>query len=310
MRRAREDDYDGGAAAGRDPPPPASRRVRHRGGALQTADLRPLFEEARKRRSEATAAEASLKRVRPRVAIACAPPESHDTDQGDANLAGIMRTLEAFGMRSEDQKHFHNMFIEASLPHIYGGRMAWPQVAERVMERMKIGKIQSEVFVLTPRRWGKTTSVAMFVAAVMLNVPGITVAVYSVAKRASGGVMSKVCEYINMIEGAKERVIVRNQEQLFIAERAPQPGVSRATLVDDKRTSKFWSFPASADRGLPSFFLLLSLPALSLLLVQCLCVLLRPPAAGHDEHHEYQPREDAEQCPRQGHRRAQVKHTS
>lgn len=64
--------------------------------------------------------------------------------------------------------------------------------------------------------------------------------------------MSKVCEYINMIEGAKERVIVRNQEQLFIAERAPQPGVSRATLVDDKRTSKFWSFPASADRGLPS----------------------------------------------------------
>lgn len=249
MRRPREE-YDGGAAAGRDPvpQPPLQRARRDRGTAAQAAGLRPLFEEARKRRCEATAAEAHVKRVRPRVEIACAPPESHDADQGDANLAGIIRTLEAFGMRSEDQKLFHNMFIEASLPHIYGGPTAWPQVAERVMERMKIAKIQSEVFVLTPRRWGKTTSVAMFVAAVMLNVPGIKVAVYSTAKRTSGGVMAKVCEYIRMIEGAMDRVIVRNQEQLFIAERPPQPGVGRTTLVDDKRTSKFWSYPAGADR--------------------------------------------------------------
>lgn len=278
MRRAREE-YDGGAAAGRDPvPEPPSRRPR-RGGGLLAGGLRPLFEEVLKRRSEATAAEAHLRRVRPRVEIACAPPESHDTDQGDANLAGIMRTLEAFGMRSEDQKHFHNMFIEASLPHIYGGRTAWPQVAERVMERMKIGKIQSEVFVLTPRRWGKTTSVAMFVAAVMLNVPGITVAVYSVAKRASGGVMSKVCEYINMIEGAKERVIVRNQEQLFIADRAPQPGVSRATLVDDKRTSKFWSFPASADREFTTFEhppVAVAVVVALVVVLRCVCVHIAP----------------------------------
>lgn len=162
------------------------------------------------------------------------------------------------------------------------------------MERMKIAKIQSEVFVLTPRRWGKTTSVAMFVAAVMLNVPGIKVAVYSTAKRTSGGVMAKVCEYIRMIEGAMDRVIVRNQEQLFIAERPPQPGVGRTTLVDDKRTSKFWSYPAGADREL--------LP-LSLVCVSWLWSLPRPPlAARHAQQHERQPRKDAKECPRQRYR--------
>lgn len=244
MRRRREEFENDAVPLGRRAQPGLFRRD----NAHETANLRALFDAALQRRQDSVQAESQVKRVRRRVDIACAPPESHDTDQGDANYAGIMRTLDSFGMRSEDQKKFHNMFMGALLPHVYGGRLAWPQVAERVMARLKIDKIQSEVFVLTPRRWGKTTSVAMFVAAVMLNVPGITVSCYSVAKRASTGLMAKVCEYISMVEGGMDRVIVRNVEALFVSERPPQPGVGRATLVDDKRTSKFWSYPAGADR--------------------------------------------------------------
>lgn len=184
--------------------------------------------------------------MRRRVA-ATRPPESHDTDAGDQRLASLRATLGSFGMRSADQVEFHEMFIEASLPHIFG-KATWPMVAQRVLSRLGIARVRSEVLVLTPRRYGKTTSVAMFVAAMLLEVPGITIAVYSTGKRASDGVMAQVGKYISLLPNASAREISRNKEQLFISAHVPDGTKSRQALLDDATTSKFFSYPSSADR--------------------------------------------------------------
>jgi len=237
VRRPRENDVD-------EPPERQRRRI---GGDDEDHTLLTLFEATLAHRTDLeTRKRRSLTLVR-RSQAATRPPESRDTDVGDQRVAAIRRRLDSFGMRSADQKAFHEMFIEAALPHIYG-KSVWPMVAQRVLRRMRLERIRSEVLILTPRRWGKTTSVAMFVAAMALEVPGVTQAVYSTGKRASGGVMAQVGKYLSLSPDSAKRVVSRNQEQLFVSEHPPDGTKSRQVLLDDAGTSKFWSYPSSGDR--------------------------------------------------------------
>lgn len=84
---------------------------------------------------------------------------------GDKRLEAIRYTLNNLGYtRSQFQKLFHTHFIQACLPIIYG--TDWATHAERVMKEFGLERISPEVLVQTPRRFGKTVSVAMFVLAV------------------------------------------------------------------------------------------------------------------------------------------------
>lgn len=236
-RRAREEDEAG--------PPRQHRRVD--GDDDESHSLLPLFDVLSAHRREMQARERRALQLTRRRDASTRPPESRDTDVGDMRVAAIRRRLESFGMRSADQKAFHETFIEASLPHIYG-KAIWPMVAARVLLRMRLERVRSEVLILTPRRWGKTTSVAMFVAAFLLEVPGVRVAVYSTGKRASDGVMAQVGAYLSADPTTAQRIVSRNKEQLFVSEFIPDGSKNRHALSDDKGTSKFFSYPASADR--------------------------------------------------------------
>lgn len=56
---------------------------------------------------------------------------------------------------------------------IYGDE--WDLSCERVLRELGIDKVRPEVMVQTPRRFGKTVSVAMFVLSLLLNVPGVRI---------------------------------------------------------------------------------------------------------------------------------------
>jgi hypothetical protein len=60
------------------------------------------------------------------------------------------------------------------------------------MKEFGITRIRFEVMILTPRRFGKTVSVAMFVLSMMLCLPGVRVCVFSTGKRASSGLMQEI----------------------------------------------------------------------------------------------------------------------
>lgn len=85
---------------------------------------------------------------------------------GDMRLARIREVLNKMGMtRSHQQRLFHNAFIIACLPKIYGKR-DWAIHCERVLKEFGIDRIRYEVMIQTARRQGKSESIAMFVAAV------------------------------------------------------------------------------------------------------------------------------------------------
>lgn len=170
---------------------------------------------------------------------------------GDMRLEAIRKTLNSMGLRrSHFQKLFHDHFIRACLPIIY--QDDWELSSERVMRELGIEEIRPEFMVITPRRFGKTYSVAMFAAAMLLHVPGVKIAVFSTGRRASSGLMSEILRRMNHVPGAQKRILKQTEEELYISATELgedcKPGSNRAkTILNKDTTSVLKSYPAGTS---------------------------------------------------------------
>lgn len=118
--------------------------------------------------------------------------------------------------RSTDQRNFHRHMMNACLPKIFGAE--WDTSSESILQRLGLSeaKINSQVVISTPRRWGKTWSVSMFVAACLYCIPGFTVIIYSVADRQSKMMMETVVSMFDTLDMGRERRVVKNSEYFIV----------------------------------------------------------------------------------------------
>lgn len=167
-----------------------------------------------------------------------------DGDMRYKKIQDLLNNMTPGLVRSPDQITFHDHFGIAVLPHIYGAD--WEANCVRVMEELKLDKIAYEVLIMTPRRWGKTWSVAMFVLALALCVPGIRIAIFSTGGRASGNLIQTLKAFMKGIPGAEDRICKSAGEELFLAA-SPVGGVSSAAAKSAQAastTSKIYSYPS------------------------------------------------------------------
>lgn len=189
--------------------------------------------------------------LRTRIELAADYLRDVTATDGDKRLSGIRYTLNNLGIsRSEDQVRFHQAFTHACLQQIYNE--SWAEHSVRVMEQENIQKLNTEVLIMTPRRWGKTWSVAMYVAALLLNVPGIQIGCFSTGRRASGSLMEIVAKMITLVPGGYRRIIRRTQEHLYVSsvslgEDQSSNGAAARALCDAPDTARFISLPASVN---------------------------------------------------------------
>lgn len=119
---------------------------------------------------------------------------------GDVRLDNIRRYLDHVKGydRSEMQKQFHESFLQAVALHLYKDD---PEVdMDRIMSVNEWQNLKQQVLCLTPRRFGKTTAVAMFVAAYFLSVEKAQLCIFSTGKRASDGMLDKIHEFVKLID--------------------------------------------------------------------------------------------------------------
>jgi hypothetical protein len=211
---------------------------------LQMADW---FEEQDKLEEEE---EIQRKRIRTRYEISTDPTRDQRYNGGDERLRKLRSLFNSFGLApSVDQKCFLTWFTRACLPIIY--KDEFQSSYDRIMRENDIDKIDQEVLVMTPRRFGKTTIVSLFVASLLLSVPGIKIAVFSTGRRASGSLTKLVRSFLKFIPGAQERVVESNMERLSIAAK-PLPagcGIGSQVARDmaiDQTTSTLYSYPGDA----------------------------------------------------------------
>lgn len=183
--------------------------------------------------------------------ITCDPLRDHRQSSGDARMQKLLATLDGFGVdRSREQRAFHTWFIQAAIPHIY--REEWGAHSSAILKRYDMKRVQAEVMCLTPRRFGKTWSVAMYVAAMLLCVPGLTIAVFSRAIRQSSDMAKWVLKFIAKIPGGSARLVRQSKEIISVATAAASTGGKRTEKdrkirLSEADTSHLYSYPGSVD---------------------------------------------------------------
>lgn len=146
-----------------------------------------------------------------------ANPLSSDTTRrtGRERLA-LLR--QAFGLfhceRSDMQKQFHEDMIGACARLIFKNDLE-SELDDLLLE-LGVDELHSEFMAITPRRFGKTYSVAMFVVAMAWAVEGVEQAIFSTGRRASQKLLELVYRFICEIPGMKESIVKHNVETIWI----------------------------------------------------------------------------------------------
>ena len=122
-------------------------------------------------------------------------------------------------IRSAQQLDFHAAFMKASARVIY--RSSWATDRPAIMAAHGWETSNSEVLISTPRRFGKTFSIAIFCACLALA-QGLEIVVFSPARRASRKLLERIVEFINLA-GGHDKICEYNQ-----ARWAPAPAARRA----------------------------------------------------------------------------------
>jgi hypothetical protein len=112
-------------------------------------------------------------------------------------------------------------FITACAPKIFGSD--WEANKLEFYERYQVPVAAADrghilrVLGMTPRRFGKTTAVAIFVASLLLAVPGLKICVFSIQQRASSLLSALVREAITKtLKGDKYRIVHSNDQKMTI----------------------------------------------------------------------------------------------
>ena len=150
---------------------------------------------------------------------------------GAAQLSEMFRLLDSFGMqRSNVQRQLHLGMAGAILQRIF--HLESDAEIKVAMDVHRISSDKQQFMAITPRRFGKTTAVAMFVAAFALAIPGTTTAIFSTGRRASNLLLQQIKTLLLQIPGAKTKIVSSNVETLH--------------LSDNGLISKISSFPGKA----------------------------------------------------------------
>jgi hypothetical protein len=103
--------------------------------------------------------------------------------------------------RSYHQRLFHDDFLKACTRSFWKleppGQFARDH--QKVLRVNSWDHIAQEILISTPRRFGKTISVSMFCAAMLLACPGVEISIYSTCKRISQKILRYVQKFAMLI---------------------------------------------------------------------------------------------------------------
>jgi len=136
---------------------------------------------------------------------------------GEQRLAAIRNLLENDfkWKRSKTQKRFHESFLNSCIRFLYSEDTNAPDYST-ILEVNNWQDLRQQCLCMTPRRFGKTVSVGMFVTAMALVVP-CEQAIFSTGRRASSKLLELVSSLLQQVPGAAERIVKSNQEMVWVS---------------------------------------------------------------------------------------------
>lgn len=117
-------------------------------------------------------------------------------------LRQALNVLDANGWeRSYHQRVFHENFLNAVVRVLFKKDPpgSFEKAYPRLLEQNNWTCITQEILISTPRRFGKTISVCLFVAALLFACPSIEISIYSTCKRISGKLLRNCTRFLTLI---------------------------------------------------------------------------------------------------------------
>lgn len=140
------------------------------------------------------------------AAVAAKPPGLVLFDHG-------MELLDQFSyVRSADQRRFHDGFMATLAPHIL--KDDYLCLREEILARFNRRTQSMATFILCPRRWGKSTSVAMAMAVLLRICRGINFVIFSTGEDCSSALLQMIKDFLLQLPGSKERIVVNRRDLL------------------------------------------------------------------------------------------------
>ncbi len=156
--------------------------------------------------------------------------------------------------RSYHQRCFHEQFLNAVIKILFKTDPpgSFERSYPRLLELNNWSEIRQEVLISTPRRFGKTISVCLFVAALMFACPSIEISIYSTCKRISCKLLRNCIKYIQIICD-----VLKVPPMPFIKQTMDEVEIQGSESKYDTRklnsypskVTLFVSLPAHAGRG-------------------------------------------------------------
>lgn len=125
--------------------------------------------------------------------------------------------------RSYHQRQFHEDFLRACCKSFWklerSGQFARDH--GRILVQNNWDHLSQEILISTPRRFGKTISVSMFAAAMIVSCPGLECSIYSTCKRISQKLLRNIQKFIMLaceqnLENQQLRTIRQNMEEVVL----------------------------------------------------------------------------------------------
>lgn len=161
---------------------------------------------------------------------------------GAARRKQMELALDNMGIeRAKHQKKFHDMVLDAAAPHVYGLNEYTSHLPE-IYKRTGFMKLMQQILSQMPRRFGKTTMVAMIVAVLIAFVHGMTVAIFSTSEKTSHKLLVLIKTFVFMIKGAKERKDTDNAAEFSLTD-VPVHKIKGARRSDGSTAATSWSNP-------------------------------------------------------------------
>ena len=152
---------------------------------------------------------------------------------GDIRVDKIRQMLDSgFGVtRSKMQISFHESFLAATSRHLYSEdeNVDWA----RVKTQQGWEDTRSVVLCQTPRRFGKTWSVGLFIAAYVVTVPNSEQSIFSTGKRASSKMLELIKGFVAKVVDPRD--IVKSNAEILVLR---HPGTGEKSIVN--------SYPAAS----------------------------------------------------------------
>lgn len=163
-----------------------------------------------------------------------------ETDKKMQYIQNILDNLDNFfpadKPRTTVQRMCHYWYTQTLFKWVFGRQ--WDVVKGRVLKRYKLDRVWPWVQVLMPRREGKTWSVASFLAAVLLFVPGITISIFSPTSQQSNMMKDEIYRMMahyesNTGQPATRRIVRYNTKNIMVADRPLPPQCSIKSSAAD-----------------------------------------------------------------------------